>query len=127
MAHDSANEMSVDARTLLADIVSDGQLQRVVDIAERAANLIAGFSEKPGGMPLSEVLDWIERINADAVASLREDRPPDLALTGASGALLRGSGCACRRTDTAANGVRLGLASLVRQLKKPIDIGGDRR
>lgn len=80
MAHDSANEMSVDARTLLADIVSDGQLQRVVDIAERAANLIAGFSEKPGGMPLSEVLDWIERINADAVASLREDRPPDLAL-----------------------------------------------
>lgn len=80
MAHDSANDMSVDARTLLADIVSDGQLQRVVDIAERAENLIAGFSEKPGGMPLSEVLDWIERINADAVASLREDRPPDLAL-----------------------------------------------
>ncbi|MGU3502366.1 PucR family transcriptional regulator [Mycobacterium sp. C31M] len=80
MADDGVGSTSVDARILLADIVADGHVQRVTEVAERAGDSIVGFSEKREGMPFSEVLDGILRLNAEMIASLREGRPPDLTL-----------------------------------------------
>ncbi|KRQ24836.1 hypothetical protein AOT83_15885 [Mycobacteroides sp. H001] len=94
MARDSAGDTSVDAKTLLADIISDGQAQRIAEVAEQARSSIGGFSEKPEGMSFSEVLDWISQINADAIASLQDDRPPDLALA-------RGLGARCCEAQVA--------------------------
>ncbi len=78
--------MSVDARTLLADVISDGQIERIAEVAERVEDSIGGLFAEPDGMRLSEVIDCILRINADVVASLIEGRPPDLALARGLGA-----------------------------------------
>lgn len=84
----------MDARTLLAEVISDGQVQRIAEVAERVQNSIGGLFEKPDGMRLSEVMDGIRRINADVVAALLEGRPPDLALA-------RGLGARCCEAQVA--------------------------